>query len=73
MVKGSVERISHAEIINAIKAIKTEKAAGPSEVNVDVIAASGQVGEEVMRVFCQRVLDEMPDNWKTNVLVLIYT
>ena len=29
MVEGPVERIFHAEIINAIKAMKSEKAAGP--------------------------------------------
>ena len=46
MVKGPVEGISHAEIINAMKAINTAKAAGPSEVNVEMIAACVQVKEK---------------------------
>ena len=52
-----MERISHAESINAVKVIKTGKAAGPSEVNVEMIAS---------RKLCQRVLDGkgMPDDWK---------
>ena len=47
-----VEGISHAEIINAIKAMKTGKAAGPSEVNFEMIVLSGQVGEQAMRKLC---------------------
>ena len=54
MVEGPVESISQAEIINASKIMKTRKEAGPSAVNFKMIAASGQVGEEVMREFCQR-------------------
>ena len=74
MVEGPVERVSHAEIINAIKTMKTGKAAGPSEVNFEMIAASGEVGEKVMRELCQRVLDGkgMPDDWKTSMVVPIY-
>ena len=46
IVGGPAEKISHSEIINAIEAMKTGKAAGPSEVNVEMLAASGQVGKE---------------------------
>ena len=43
------------------------------EVNVEMIAASDQV-REVMREFYQIVLDrkDMPNDWKTSVLVPIY-
>ena len=58
MVEGPVHRISHAEIINAIKAMKIGKAAGPSEVNVEITATSGQVREEMMRELGQRVWTE---------------
>ena len=65
MVEGPVERISHAEIVNAIKMVKTGKAAGHG---------SGQVGEEVMRGVCERVLDGkgMPVDRKTSMVVPIY-
>ena len=54
--------------------MKTEKTAVPSEANVKVIAASGQVGEEVLREICQKVLDRksIPDDWKTGVVVPVY-
>ena len=41
MVEGRAKRTFSAEIINAIKAMKTGKAAGP-EVNVKMIAARGK-------------------------------
>ena len=43
MVEGPVKKISHAENIDAIKAMKTRKAAEPSEVNFEVVASSDQV------------------------------
>ena len=49
VVEGPVQGISHAEIKHAVKAMKTAKAAGPSDVNAEMIAASGQVKEEVIR------------------------
>ena len=63
-----------AEIINAIKTMKTGKAARPSEVNFEMIASSGQDREEVIREICQKVLDkkEMLHDWKTSVVVPIY-
>ena len=69
IVEGLVEGISLAEIINAIKAMKTEKASGPSEEIVEMIVASGQVGEEVRRKLCQRMLDgkDKRDDWKISV------
>ena len=42
------------------------KATGPSEVSVEMIVASGEIGFKVMMELCQRVLDGrgMPDEWK---------
>ena len=39
-----------------------------------MIVASGKIGVDVMIELCQRVLDgrEMPDEWKTNVIVPIF-
>ena len=37
--------------------MKTGKAPGPSEVSLELIAASGGVGIRVMAEICQKVLD----------------
>ena len=54
--------------------MKLGKAAGPSEVNMDMIIASGKFGVGVMKKLCQRVLDGkgMPEEWKTSVVVPIF-
>ena len=43
----------------------SEVSAGPSEVSVEIIAASGEIGIDVMVNLCQSVLDGrgMPDEW----------
>ena len=57
-----------------MKKMRLGKAAGPSEVNMDVIIASGTFGVGVMKKLCQRVLDGegMPEEWKTSVVVPIF-
>ena len=74
MVEEPVEENFSAEITIAINAMKPSKAAEPFEVDVEIIAASGHVGEEVMRELFQRVSDGkgMPNNWKASVEVPIY-
>ena len=54
--------------------MKLGKAAGPSEVNKDMIIASGKLGVGVVKELCQRVLDGkgMPEKWKTSVVVPIF-
>ena len=54
--------------------MKTGKAAGLSEVNVEIIATSSQVGEEVIRKLCERLTNGkgIPNNWKTSVVVPTY-
>ena len=52
---------------------KSGKETGPSEVSVEMIFASGEIGVKVMMELCQHVLDGrgMPDEWKTSVIVPI--
>ena len=73
MVKGQIEGVTDEEVMEAMNKMKLGKAAGPSEVNVDVIVASGTFGVGVMKKLCQRVLDGegMPEEWKTSVVVPI--
>ena len=62
------------EIVEAMQRMKLGKATGPSEVSVEKILASGEIGVKVIMELCQRELDGrgMPDEWKTSVIVLIF-
>ena len=44
-------------MMEAINRMKLGKAAEPSEVNMDMIIASGKFGARVLKKLCQRVLD----------------
>ena len=67
IVEGPVEEVPDKEM-------KLGKAAGSSEVNMDIIIASGKFGVGVMKKLCLRVLDGkgMPEKWKTSVVVPIF-
>ena len=60
--------------MEAMNKIKLGKAAGPSEVNMDMIIASGKLGVGVIKKLCLRVLDGkgMSEEWKTSVVVSIF-
>ena len=74
MVERPVEGVTDEEVMEAMNKMKLGKAAGPSEVNMDMIIASGTFGVGVMKKLCQRVLDGkgMPEDWKTSVVVPIF-
>ena len=54
--------------------MKTGKAPGPSEVPLELIAASGGVGIQVMSEICQKILDGygMPAEWAPSKVVTIF-
>ena len=56
-VEGPVICISREDVLQTLNEIKTGKAPGPSEVSLELIAASGNVGIQVMAEICQKVLD----------------
>ena len=74
VLEGPVEKVTREEIAIATKAVKPEKAAGPSEVCAKMISASGEVRIGVMMELCQLVLDGkgMPNEWQTSVLEPIF-
>ena len=74
VVEGPVEKVVRDEIVEAMQKTKSGKATGPSEVSVEMIVASGEIGVKVMMELCQCVLDGggMPDEWKTSVIVPIF-
>ena len=47
-VEGPVVCVSTVEVLQALNDMKTLIAAGPSEVSLELIAASGRVGFQVM-------------------------
>ena len=51
------------EVMEDMNKMKLGKAAGPSEVIMDMIIARGKFGVGVMKKLCQRVLDgkDMPE------------
>ena len=73
LVEGPVERVSREEV-KAMGEMKAGKAAAPSEVSVEMIVASGEIGIDVMVELCQGVLDRrgMPDEWALSVVVPIF-
>ena len=74
MVQEPVEEATYEEVMEAMNKMKLGKAAGPSEVNMDIIMASGKFGVGVLKKLCQRVLNEkgMPEEWKTSAIVPIF-
>ena len=74
LVEGPVERVSREEVVKAMGEIKAGTAAGPSEVSVEMIAASEEIRIGVMAELCQGVLDGrgMPDEWALSVVVPIF-
>ena len=74
VVEGPVEKVTRVEIVEAMQKMISGKATRPSEVSVEMIVASGEIGVKVMMELCQRVLDGtgMPDEWKTSVIVPIF-
>ena len=54
--------------------MKSGKATGTSEVSVEMIVPSGEIGVKVMMELCQHVLNSrgMPNEWKTSVIVPIF-
>ena len=54
--------------------MKKGKAPGSSEVSLELIAASGEVGIHVMADVCQKILDGfgMPAEWALSIMVPIF-
>ena len=73
LMEGPVERVTQEEAVKALGKMKAGKAAGPLEVSVEMIAASGEIRIDVMVELCQSVLDGrgMPDEWAPSIVVPI--
>ena len=74
LVEGPVETVRREEVVKAMGEMKAGKAAGPSEVSVEMIVASGEIGIGVMVELCRSMLDGrgMPDEWALSVVLPIF-
>ena len=73
MVEGPVEGVTYKELMKAINKMKLGKAAGTSEVSMDMIMAKGKLGVRKKKL-CERRLDgeDWPEEWITSVVVPIF-
>ena len=74
IIRRKIWKLNHKKKdLEAMQSMKSGKATGTSEVSVEMIVSSGEIGVKVMMELCQRALDGigMPDEWKTSVIVPI--
>ena len=73
-VEGPVVCVSREEVLQALNEMKTRKALGPSDVSLELIAASGGVGIQLMAEICQKVLDGfgIPAEWDLSIVIPIF-
>ena len=74
VVEGPAVFVSREEVLQALNEMKTGKALGPSEVSLELIAASGGVLIQVMAEICQNILDGfgMPAEWALSTVFPIF-
>ena len=73
--EGPVVRVSRDEVELAIKDMKTGKSSSPpSDISLKLIAASEEVGTQMMLELCQRALDgfRMQGEWAQSTVVAIF-
>ena len=65
-VERPVEKVARNKIVEAMQKMISGKATRPSEVSVEMIVASGEIGVKVMMDLGQRVLNGtgVTDKWK---------
>lgn len=73
-VNGPCERISMEEVRSALEASKSGKAAGPSDVVVEMVTASGESGLQWVTDICNEVVTsgKIPDDWRKSWIVTVY-
>ena len=73
-VFGPVEEITAAEVKQAMKKMKNNKACGPDMIPVEVWKALGDIGEQLLRKIFNMVLrtGRMPEEWRRSLITPIY-
>ena len=73
-VLGPVEEVTAAEVKQAMKKMKNNKACGPDMVPVEVWKALGEAGKQLLRKIFNMVLrtGRMPEEWRRSLITPIY-
>ena len=73
-VEGPVVCVSREEVLQALNGMKTGKVPGPSDMSLEFIDASREVGIQATAEICQKVLDGfgMPAEWALSIVVPIF-
>ena len=73
-VEGPVVCVGREEVLQVSNEMKTGKSPGPSDVSIELIAASGGVGIQVMAEINLKILDGfgMPAVWALSIVVPIF-
>ena len=73
-VECPVVCVGREEVLQALNKMKTGREPGPSEVSLELFAASRGFGIHVVAVICQKVLDwfPMPAEWALSIVVPIF-
>ena len=73
-VDGPIVCVSREDVLQALNEMKTGKGPGPSEVSLELIAASRGVRNQVMAEICQKVINGfgMPVEWVLCIVVSIF-
>jgi hypothetical protein len=73
-VSGPCENISVEEVRSALASSKSGKAAGPSEVVVEMLEASGEAGLQWVTDICNEVVrsGKIPTDWRNSWIVSVY-
>ena len=63
--------ITRAEVRNAIKKLRNGKAAGCDNIPPEAIKGGGEVSEEILLGFCNRIWnkEKVPEEWKKGLLI----
>ena len=74
IVEGPYELIGEREVEEAIRNMKVGKAAGPSEIVVEMLETAGSKGVKIMTKICNHIVREgaMPREWELSTLIPIY-
>jgi len=72
--EGPIENITIEEIKAAMKKMKRKKAAGPSELSIDMLDALGDAGPEMVVQLMEKIWREekIPSDWENSEIVPIY-
>src|ERR1700757_990000 len=73
-VSGPCDSISVEEVRSALASSKSGKAAGPSEVVVEMLEASGEAGLQWVTDICNEVerSGKIPNDWRNSWIVSVY-